>query len=254
MRSSTSRTASSWSPGPTGSGKTTTLYAALERINDNTRNIMTVEDPIEYYIDGIGQTQVNTKVEMTFARGLRAILRQDPDVVMVGEIRDLETAQIAVQASSHRPPRALHAAHQYRGRRGHAPARHGHRAVPAVLELDRRAGAAPGARAEPGHARGASRPASTSAGCSNLDPQGGSRCSCTGRARDAGGGYRGRTGIYELIAVDDHMRTMIHDGASEQDLERYARTASPGIRDDGRRKVLAGETTLEEVLRVTRED
>ena len=85
--------------GPTGSGKTTTLYAALERINDNTRNVMTVEDPIEYYIDGIGQTQVNTKVEMTFARGLRAILRQDPDVVMVGEIRDLETAQIAVQAS-----------------------------------------------------------------------------------------------------------------------------------------------------------
>ena len=85
--------------GPTGSGKTTTLYAALARINDNTRNIMTVEDPIEYYIDGIGQSQVNTKVEMTFARGLRAILRQDPDVVMVGEIRDLETAEIAVQAS-----------------------------------------------------------------------------------------------------------------------------------------------------------
>src|SRR5262245_2173445 len=85
--------------GPTGSGKTTSLYAGLERLNDNSRNIMTVEDPIEYYIDGIGQTQVNTKVEMTFARGLRAILRQDPDVVMVGEIRDLETAQIAVQAS-----------------------------------------------------------------------------------------------------------------------------------------------------------
>ena len=85
--------------GPTGSGKTTTLYAALERINDLSRNILTVEDPIEYHIDGIGQTQVNTKVEMTFARGLRAILRQDPDVVMVGEIRDLETAEIAVQAS-----------------------------------------------------------------------------------------------------------------------------------------------------------
>jgi len=85
--------------GPTGSGKTTTLYAALERINNLTRNILTVEDPIEYHIDGIGQTQVNTKVEMTFARGLRAILRQDPDVVMVGEIRDLETAEIAVQAS-----------------------------------------------------------------------------------------------------------------------------------------------------------
>src|SRR6478736_3032148 len=85
--------------GPTGSGKTTTLYASLLRLNDRSSNIMTVEDPIEYYIDGVGQTQVNTKVEMTFARGLRAILRQDPDVVMVGEIRDLETAQIAVQAS-----------------------------------------------------------------------------------------------------------------------------------------------------------
>jgi len=85
--------------GPTGSGKTTTLYASITRINDQTRNIMTVEDPIEYYVDGIGQTQVNTKVDMTFARGLRAILRQDPDVVMVGEIRDLETAEIAVQAS-----------------------------------------------------------------------------------------------------------------------------------------------------------
>ena len=85
--------------GPTGSGKTTTLYASLLRLNDSSRNIMTVEDPIEYYIDGVGQTQVNTKVEMTFARGLRAILRQDPDVVMIGEIRDLETAQIAVQAS-----------------------------------------------------------------------------------------------------------------------------------------------------------
>src|SRR5690348_9561577 len=85
--------------GPTGSGKTTTLYAGLTRLNDRSRNIMTVEDPIEYYIDGIGQTQVNARVDMTFARGLRAILRQDPDVVMVGEIRDLETAEIAVQAS-----------------------------------------------------------------------------------------------------------------------------------------------------------
>ena len=143
--------------GPTGSGKTTTLYAALERINDLTRNILTVEDPIEYHIDGIGQTQVNTKVEMTFARGLRAILRQDPDVVMVGEIRDLETAEIAVQASSDRPPRAVDAAHEHGGRRRHALARHGRRAVPAVLELDRRARAAPRARARPGHARGLSR-------------------------------------------------------------------------------------------------
>ena len=85
--------------GPTGSGKTTTLYAGLTRLNKKSRNILTVEDPIEYYLDGIGQTQVNTKVDMSFARGLRAILRQDPDVVMIGEIRDLETASIAVQAS-----------------------------------------------------------------------------------------------------------------------------------------------------------
>ena len=85
--------------GPTGSGKTTTLYAGLAALNDSCRNILTVEDPIEYNLEGIGQTQVNTKVGMTFARGLRAILRQDPDVVMVGEIRDTETAEIAVQAS-----------------------------------------------------------------------------------------------------------------------------------------------------------
>ena len=140
--------------GPTGSGKSTTLYASLERINDNTRNVMTVEDPIEYYIDGIGQTQVNTKVEMTFARGLRAILRQDPDVVMIGEIRDLETAQIAVQASltGHLVLSTLHtntavgAVTRLRDM--------GIEPFLLVLELDRRAGATPGARAEPGDARG----------------------------------------------------------------------------------------------------
>ncbi len=136
--------------GPTGSGKTTSLYAALERLNDNTRNIMTVEDPIEYYIDGIGQTQVNTKVEMTFARGLRAILRQDPDVVMIGEIRDLETAQIAVQASLTGHLGALHAPHQHRRGRRHPTARHGHRALPALVQSHRRDGAAPRARAESG--------------------------------------------------------------------------------------------------------
>src|SRR3990170_2326655 len=85
--------------GPTGSGKTTTLYAGLTELNNVVRNILTVEDPVEYYLPGIGQTQVNNKIGMNFARGLRAILRQDPDVVMVGEIRDLETAEMAVQAS-----------------------------------------------------------------------------------------------------------------------------------------------------------
>ncbi len=238
--------------GPTGSGKSTTLYASLERINDNTRNIMTVEDPIEYYIDGIGQTQVNTKVEMTFARGLRAILRQDPDVVMIGEIRDLETAQIAVQASltGHLVLSTLHT----------------NTAVGAVTRL-RDMGVEPfllsssliGVMAQRlvrvlnPESREKFAAGEYERRLLNLDPNG-PPVELYRPSIDPGNGYRGRTGIYELIAVDDHMRTMIHDGASEQELERYARTASPGIRDDGRRKVIAGETTLEEVLRVTRED
>jgi general secretion pathway protein E len=238
--------------GPTGSGKTTSLYAALERLNDNTRNIMTVEDPIEYYIDGIGQTQVNTKVEMTFARGLRAILRQDPDVVMVGEIRDLETAQIAVQASltGHLVLSTLHT----------------NTAVGAVTRL-RDMGIEPfllsssliGVVAqrlvrvlhpetkEPFQAGDYERR------LLNLGPTDPSPVLYR-PGREAGGGYRGRTGIYELVLIDDAMRTMIHDGASELELDRYARTLTPSIRDDGRRRVLAGETTIEEVLRVTRED
>ena len=122
--------------GPTGSGKTTTLYAALERINDNTRNIMTVEDPIEYYIDGIGQSQVNTKVDMTFARGLRAILRQDPDVVMVGEIRDLENRRDCRTSQPDRAPGHVDPAHQYGGRCGDTAARYGRRTVPVVLQPD----------------------------------------------------------------------------------------------------------------------
>jgi general secretion pathway protein E len=239
--------------GPTGSGKTTTLYAALERINDNTRNVMTVEDPIEYYIDGIGQTQVNTKVEMTFARGLRAILRQDPDVVMVGEIRDLETAQIAVQASltGHLVLSTLHT----------------NTAVGAVTRL-RDMGIEPfllsssliGVLAQRlVRVLNPSNREKYLAGeyerrLLNLDPKGPPVELYRPSSDPGNGGYRGRTGIYELIAVDDHMRTMIHDGSSEQELERYARSSSPGIRDDGRKKVMLGETTLEEVLRVTRED
>jgi general secretion pathway protein E len=239
--------------GPTGSGKTTTLYAALERLNDNTRNIMTVEDPIEYYIDGIGQTQVNTKVEMTFARGLRAILRQDPDVVMVGEIRDLETAQIAVQASltGHLVLSTLHT----------------NTAVGAVTRL-RDMGIEPFLLSSSLIGVVAQRlvrvlnPASrVAAPASEYErrllnvPAGAPSPTIYRPGRDAAGnGYRGRTGIYELVLVDDQMRTMIHDGAAEHDLERYARTLTPSIRDDGRAKILAGETTIEEVLRVTRED
>ncbi|MCC5795590.1 MAG: type II secretion system ATPase GspE [Chromatiales bacterium] len=238
--------------GPTGSGKTTTLYAGLEQINDNTRNIMTVEDPIEYYLDGIGQSQVNTKVDMTFARGLRAILRQDPDVVMVGEIRDLETAEIAVQASltGHLVLSTLHT----------------NTAVGAVTRL-RDMGVEPFLLSSSLIGVVAQRLVRV------LDPA--TRLPCTASEYEcrlmgldpsdpptlyradvsaAGGGYKGRTGIYELVPIDDRLRTMIHDGAGEHELERYARTLSPGIRDDGLRQVLAGVTTLEEVMRVTRAD
>ena len=239
--------------GPTGSGKTTTLYAALDRINDRTRNIMTVEDPIEYYIDGIGQTQVNTRVEMTFARGLRAILRQDPDVVMVGEIRDLETAQIAVQSSltGHLVLSTLHT----------------NTAVGAVTRL-RDMGIEPFLLASSVVGVLAQRlvrvlnPATREAFTAgeyerrllNLPDDAPSPTLYRPNPRDPSGGYRGRTGIYELVIVDEHMRAMIHDGASELELERYARMRTPGIRDDGRAKVLAGVTTIEEVLKVTRED
>jgi general secretion pathway protein E len=238
--------------GPTGSGKTTTLYAALERINDNTRNIMTVEDPIEYYIDGIGQTQVNTKVEMTFARGLRAILRQDPDVVMVGEIRDLETAHIAVQASltGHLVLSTLHT----------------NTAVGAVTRL-RDMGVEPFLLSSSLLGVLAQRlvrvlnPETKEEYVAGeyerrlLNIPGDAPSPTLYRSgEDVARGFKGRTGIYELVPVDDTMRTMIHDGASEHDLERHARTLTPSIRDDGRLKILNGITTPEEVLRVTRED
>ena len=237
--------------GPTGSGKTTTLYAALERLNDNSRNIMTVEDPIEYYIDGIGQTQVNTKVEMTFARGLRAILRQDPDVVMIGEIRDLETAQIAVQASltGHLVLSTLHT----------------NTAVGAVTRL-RDMGIEPFllsssligvvaqrlVRVLNADNRQAFKAGEYERRLLNLGPD--AAAPTLYRPANSHDGYRGRTGIYELVMVDDQMRTMIHDGAAEQDLERHARILTPSIRDDGLARVMRGETTLEEILRVTRED
>jgi general secretion pathway protein E len=237
--------------GPTGSGKTTTLYAALSRLNDATRNIMTVEDPIEYYLDGVGQTQVNTKVDMSFARGLRAILRQDPDIVMVGEIRDLETAQIAVQASltGHLVLSTLHT----------------NTAVGAITRL-RDMGIEPFLLASSLIGIVAQRLVRT-LDTDQREPYlaGDVERRMLNIAPDAppltlhkpgreGAGYKGRTGIYELVLIDETMRSLIHDGAPESELERHARLATPSIRDDGRRKVLAGETTLEEVLRVTRED
>ncbi|VAW79914.1 General secretion pathway protein E [hydrothermal vent metagenome] len=239
--------------GPTGSGKTTTLYAALERLNDNRLNIMTVEDPIEYYLDGIGQTQVNTKVEMSFARGLRAILRQDPDVVMVGEIRDLETAEIAVQASltGHLVFSTLHT----------------NSAVGAITRL-RDMGVEPFLLSS--SLIGVLAQRLVRVLCDKCkEPYTASATDCELLGMEAENpptiyhakgcsscnhlGYRGRTGIYELIEIDDDSRTAIHDGGGEQQLEKLARRHSTSIREDGWRRVLAGTTSVEEVLRVSRE-
>ncbi|TVS10803.1 MAG: type II secretion system protein GspE [Wenzhouxiangella sp.] len=238
--------------GPTGSGKSTTLYAALLRLNDRSRNIMTVEDPIEYDLDGIGQTQVNPKVDLTFARGLRAILRQDPDVVMVGEIRDLETARIAVQASltGHLVMSTLHTntavgAITRLVDMGIEPfllasSLIGTLAQRLVRVLDPETREAFEISAEELARLGLEgRPDSTLYRPREDLPPGRS-------------GYRGRTGIYELVPVNDAMRSLIHDGAAEARLERLARELSPSILDDGWRKATAGITSLEEVLRVTR--
>jgi len=237
--------------GPTGSGKTTTLYAALERINDNSRNIMTVEDPIEYFIDGIGQTQVNTKVDMTFARGLRAILRQDPDVVMVGEIRDLETAEIAVQASltGHLVLSTLHT-----NTAAGTMTRLRDMGVEPFLLSSSLIGvlAQRLIRVLDDETKVPYTASEYECGILGADPANPPTLYKPGHGSNDG--FSGRTGIYELIVVDDHMRRMIHDGVSEQDLEKHARKMTPSIRADGRRRVLAGDTSLEEVLRVTRED
>jgi len=240
--------------GPTGSGKTTTLYGALTGLNNKKRNIMTVEDPIEYNLDGVSQTNVSAKVDMSFARGLRAILRQDPDVVMVGEIRDLETAEIAVQASltGHLVLSTLHT----------------NSAVGAVTRL-RDMGVEPfllsssllGVLAqrlvrllcpeckEPYAANDVD---CERFGLDKANPPDFHRAK--GCAKCNYQGYRGRSGIYELVEIDDALRTMIHDGSGEHEIEAYARTKWPGIRQDGIQQVLDGRTTVEEVLRVTREE
>ncbi|MES9873017.1 MAG: type II secretion system ATPase GspE [Candidatus Sedimenticola sp. 6PFRAG7] len=237
--------------GPTGSGKTTTLYSVLESLNESSRNILTVEDPIEYYLDGIGQTQVNSKVDMTFARGLRAILRQDPDVVMVGEIRDSETVQIAIQASltGHLVLSTLHT----------------NTAVGAVTRLR-------DMEVEPfllsssllgvvaqrlvrqlcSHCREAYEPAESELKLLSLEP---GKVNQLYRAKGCpeckGSGYQGRKGIYELVLVDSTLQSMIHDGASEAEMEAHARKSTPGIWQDGALKVARGETTVDELLRVS---
>ena len=226
--------------GPTGSGKSTTLYAALGRLDSSTTNILTVEDPIEYDLPGIGQTQVNPRIDLDFATALRALLRQDPDVIMIGEIRDLETAQIAVQASltGHLVLATLHT----------------NDAVSAITRLIDM-GVEPFLLASTLQGVLAQRllrklcpvcKLPRDDGTARLNPEGCAHCRHTG--------YRGRTGIHELFAIDDEARSMIHNSADEQSLRSAARRKGMRtLREDGQRWVACGVSTEEELARVTRD-
>lgn len=240
--------------GPTGSGKTTTLYAALNTLNDRKRNIMTVEDPIEYELAGIGQTQVNPRTDLTFARGLRAILRQDPDVIMVGEIRDQETAQVAVRSSmtGHFVLSTLHTNSAVGSvtrlidmgveRYLLAPMVVGLAAQRLVRKL------CPACRHEDvaSDADALLLGGAIAAGEKLWRAEG-----CTECHND---GYRGRAGLYEVVAVDEKFQKLIHDGASEAELEKRARKHNPSLLDDGIEKIRSGVTTVEEVARVVRDE
>ena len=225
--------------GPTGSGKTTTLYAALGRLDSSTTNILTVEDPIEYDLEGIGQTQVNARIDMSFAKALRSILRQDPDVVMIGEIRDLETAQIAVQASltGHLVLATLHT----------------NDAVSAVTRLIDM-GIEPFLLSSSLLGVVAQRLVrKLCPQCRQPDPvtRGWRAVGCMACNRT---GFQGRTGIYELFTVDDQIRGLIHRNAPETEIRAAAlRAGMQSMRDDGRRWVEAGVTSADEVVRVTRD-
>lgn len=239
--------------GPTGSGKSTTLYAGLQELDRHEKNILTVEDPIEFDIDGIGQTQVNPKVDMTFARGLRAILRQDPDVVMVGEIRDLETAEIAVQASltGHLVMSTLHTNTAIG-----AVTRLKDMGIESFLISSSLVGVlaqrlvrtlcpeckeAYEASPEEKHLFGFKKKQSLTL------------YRATGCPHCLHKGYRGRTGIHELLIMNEQVKTLIHTDASEQEIDAVIREHTPSIRSDGLLKVEQGVTTLEEVIRVTEE-
>jgi general secretion pathway protein E len=236
--------------GPTGSGKTTTLYAGLDALNDRSRNIMTIEDPIEYAIPGIAQMQVNPKTDLTFAKGLRALLRQDPNVIMVGEIRDGETARIAVESAmtGHLVLSTLHTNSAIG-------------AVARLLDLGvERFLLAPMLRsliaqrlvrrtcpdcAAP-RALSDREAAVFGAGLSGVDQVLDGR----GCAACDGSGYRGRVALYDLVAVTSELEQAISAGASEAALLALTGQSVPGLVMDGARKIRAGLTTPQEVLRV----
>jgi len=223
--------------GPTGSGKTTTLYAALSRLNSGSTNILTVEDPIEYELDGVGQTQVNPRIDMTFAKALRAILRQDPDIIMIGEIRDLETAQIAVQASltGHLVLATLHT--------NDAAA-----AVTRLLDM----GIEPFLLSS--SLLGVVAQRLVRKLCPHCRRQDGQFWYEVGCDQCGHTGYQGRVGVYELLLTTEHIRAQIHDHASEADIRAAAlQSGMHTMREDGERWLADGTTTQAELLRVTKD-
>src|SRR5277367_100461 len=242
--------------GPTGSGKTTTLYACLSRINSPEKNIITVEDPIEYQLHGVGQMQVNPKIDLSFATGLRSILRQDPDVIMVGEIRDSETAEIAIQAAltGHLVFSTLHTNDSFGAvtrlvDMGIEPFLVSS-SILAVLAQRLVRKLCPDCR-EP------YRPSETELariGLKSLDstaricrPKGCRNCRNTG--------YRGRMAIQELMIMDDEIRSLVMQNADAATLRRKCTSVGMTLlRQDGAARVLRGETSIEELLRVTQED
>jgi general secretion pathway protein E len=238
--------------GPTGSGKTTSLYAGLRLLNDGSRNILTVEDPVEYGVDGVGQTQVNAKVGFSFATGLRAILRQDPDVVMVGEIRDRETAEIAVQASltGHLVLSTVHTNDAV----GAITRMRDMKIEPFLLASTLRAVIAqrlvrrlcPLCRA----------PVAASAAVAAL--LGVEEGTVVHEARGCGecghSGYKGRTGVFEAVRVDDTIRRLINAGGDEAAISAHAFRSAPNLAAGARALVCDGVTTAEEAVRISRRD
>jgi general secretion pathway protein E len=223
--------------GPTGSGKTTTLYAALSRLNASTTNILTVEDPIEYDLIGVGQTQVNARIDMSFSKALRAILRQDPDVIMIGEIRDLETAQIAVQASltGHLVLATLHT--------NDAAA-----AVTRLLDM----GIEPFLLSS--SLLGVMAQRLVRKLCVSCKVNDGHVWKAVGCDKCGFTGYHGRVGVYELLQTTEEIRAQIHNRASEADIRNAAqRVGMKTMREDGERWLRDGTTTQAEVLRVTKD-
>jgi general secretion pathway protein E len=240
--------------GPTGSGKSTTLYSVLSRLNSPDVNILTVEDPIEYQIRGIGQMQVKPKIELTFATGLRSILRQDPDIIMVGEIRDLETAEIAVQAAltGHRVFSTLHTNDAASG-------------ITRLIDM----GVEPFlisssvnaflaqrlVRTICPHCREAYKPTPKMMSEFNLKPsqlKGGKLYRGKGCDKCLKTGYHGRTGIYELLTVDNDIRKMIMAHADSVEIKEYAmKNGMVTLLEDGLLKAAQGVTTVEEVMRVS---